>query len=67
MGDLINLRHRRKIKARAAKEKRARENRDKFGQSKIERERAKAQNELNAKNLDGARRDQHLSESDEFK
>ena len=66
MGDLINLRHRRKARARAAKEKRAREARETSGRSKSERAQVKAQTRLNAKILDGAWRDHKLSESDEL-
>jgi Domain of unknown function (DUF4169) len=55
--DIINLRQARKAKARAEKERRAEENRRKFGRPKHERARAEAESLLEENRLDGLRRD----------
>lgn len=57
MGDVVNLRRVRKGKARAEAERRAAENRVAFGRSKDEKRAAAAQAALEAKKLEGHRRD----------
>ncbi len=58
MGKIINLRHKRKQKIRAEKEKRVGDNRVQFGRARTERQLTGAQNELDAKRLDGKRQQQ---------
>jgi Domain of unknown function (DUF4169) len=53
MADIINLNKKRKAKNRLAKEKKATENRIKFGRTKKERQIAKQENEHNERHLDG--------------
>jgi len=55
MGEIVNLRTRRKAKARADKERLAEENRLKFGRSRAERERVQKINQTEAKHLDSHR------------
>ena len=54
---IINLRTARKRRDREAREATAAENRLKFGQTKSEKQRAKAINELEARRLDQAKRE----------
>ena len=56
-GDVINLRLARKNKARSEAEKRAEENRAKFGRSKAEKSLSAAVKNLTEKSLDGSKRD----------
>jgi hypothetical protein len=58
MAEIVNLRLHRKRQARADKEQHAAENRAKFGQTKPERDKARAQQELSAKKLDGHKREE---------
>ncbi|WP_026793075.1 DUF4169 family protein [Pleomorphomonas oryzae] len=53
MGDLVNLRRARKDRDRRRREDEAAENRAKFGRTKVEKLTAKAQDELDARRLDG--------------
>lgn len=55
MGEIVNLRARRKAKARADKERLAEENRLKFGQNRAERARAEKINQTEARHLDSHR------------
>ena len=57
MADIVNLREARKAKARADAEVRAAENRVKFGRTKEEKRKAKAEQALDARRLEGHRRD----------
>ena len=52
---IINLRQARKAKARAEKQKRAQENRVKFGRSKVERRMSAKVLEIERSRLDGTR------------
>jgi Domain of unknown function (DUF4169) len=56
MGDIVNLRHVRKARARAEKAEVAAENRARFGRTKAEKSRDKAETEVVARTLDGAKR-----------
>jgi hypothetical protein len=56
-GDVINLRLARKNQARGEAEKRAEENRAKFGRSKAEKALSAAVKNLADKTLDGSKRD----------
>jgi hypothetical protein len=58
MNDIINLNRIRKKKAAADKEKRSEQNRAKFGRTKAEKARERADKERLAKALDGAKRDE---------
>ena len=51
-GDIVNLRKARKARDRLSKEKRAEENRIKFGRTKAERERMEANKEIVVRRLD---------------
>ena len=53
MADIINLNKKRKAKARLVKEKKASENRIKFGRTKKEKQRDKLENERHERHLDG--------------
>ncbi len=53
MADIINLNKKRKIKTRIKKEKRASENRIKFGKTKKEKQEEKQENERHKRHLDG--------------
>jgi len=59
MGEVVNLRARRKAKARSDKERQAEENRIKFGRTLAERDRAKKLSEIEKKRLDS-----HLLQED---
>lgn len=52
-GDIVNLRHFRKSKARAEKETRAEQNRAKFGRTKAEKQLDKASKAAASRHLDG--------------
>jgi hypothetical protein len=56
MSEIVNLRHVRKAKARAAAAQTAAENRQRFGASKAERTSQAAQREIERRRLDGHRR-----------
>lgn len=56
MADIINLREARKRLARAAKERKAAENRSRFGRTKAERSRTDAENARARADLDGKQR-----------
>lgn len=53
MADIINLNKKRKAKARLVKEKKAAENRIKFGRTKKEKQIEKLENERHERHLDG--------------
>ena len=53
MADVINLNKKRKAKARLEKEKKASENRIKFGRTKKEKQIAKQDHERSERHLDG--------------
>jgi hypothetical protein len=57
MGDVINLNRYRKQKQQAERERRANEKRVRFGIPKSERTKTSAERVLEARRLDGARRD----------
>lgn len=57
MNEIINLRRVRKGKARVAAEAEAKANRAAHGRTKAERNLSKAQQEANARKLDGHKRD----------
>lgn len=57
MAEIINLNRARKAKARAADKAGAAANRLAFGRTKAERERTTGQAEIEARRLDGAKRD----------
>ena len=57
MGEVVNLNRYRKQKQRAERERRAEANRARFGISKSERGKTSAERALDARRLDGARRD----------
>lgn len=57
MGDLVSLSKLRKARARTLKEQQAAENRVRFGRTKAEKQRDKAIDQLAAKQLEAARRD----------
>ena len=52
MGEVVNLRNKRKLAARTAKEKAADENRARFGRTKAEKTLDKAERERAARDLD---------------
>lgn len=58
MADILSLSKARKVKARAAKEATAAENRVKFGRTKAEKEAEAAKASLAQKRLDGAKREE---------
>ena len=58
MAEIINLRQVRKTRQRDAAARTAAENRAKFGQPKAERQRTAAEAERQARQLDGARREE---------
>ncbi|MFZ1103418.1 MAG: DUF4169 family protein [Hyphomicrobiaceae bacterium] len=62
MGDVVNLNRYRKLKQRAERERRAGEKRARFGVSKAERVKGAAERSLEARRLDGARRDESAPE-----
>lgn len=53
MAEIINLNKKRKAKLRLEKEKKASENRIKFGRTKQEKQLDKKENERNERHLDG--------------
>ncbi len=57
MGEIVNLRHMRKDRARRAAEKAAAANRAAFGRPRAEREAQEAARALDVRKLDGHRRD----------
>lgn len=57
MADVVNLNQYRKQRARRAHQKRAAENRNRFGRSKPEQEKARHEAEKAAKDLDNKRLD----------
>jgi len=52
MAEIVNLKNRRKLAARAAKEKQAEQNRARFGRTKAEKTLDKAERERSARDLD---------------
>jgi hypothetical protein len=52
MGEVVNLRNKRKLAERATKEKQAEENRARFGRSKSEKRLGKAERERVVRDLD---------------
>ena len=62
MGEIVNLRHARKDRARRAAEKSAAANRAAFGRPRAEREAQHAASALDARKLDGHRRDDTLAD-----
>ncbi|HBK90036.1 MAG TPA: DUF4169 domain-containing protein [Parvularcula sp.] len=58
MSDIVNLNRVRKKKADARKEKNAEANRAKFGRTKAQTKRERAEKERAARALDGAKRDE---------
>jgi hypothetical protein len=65
MGDVINLNRYRKDKQAAERERRANEKRARFGIPKNERKKTAAEQTLESRRLDGARREDRVSERDE--
>ena len=65
MGDVINLNRYRKSKQAAERERRANEKRARFGIPKNERNKSTAERALEARRLDGLRREDRASERDE--
>jgi hypothetical protein len=57
MGDVVNLNRYRKQKLKAERERRASEKRARFGIPKRERAKTSAERALEARRIDGARRD----------
>jgi hypothetical protein len=58
MGDVVNLNRYRKQKQKAERERKASEKRARFGLPKTERAKTSAERALDARRLDGARRDE---------
>ena len=65
MGSVINLSRYRKEKQAAERERRANEKRARFGIPKSERNKNAAERALDARRLDGMRREDRASERDE--
>ena len=65
MGDVINLNRYRKDKQAAKRQRRANEKRARFGIPKNERNKSTAERALEARRLDGLRREDRASERDE--
>jgi hypothetical protein len=65
MGDVINLNRYRKEKQAAERERRVNEKRVRFGIPKSERNKTAAERSLDARRLDGLRREDRASERDE--
>ena len=65
MGSVINLSRYRKEKQAAERERRANEKRARFGIPKSERNKSAAERAMEARRLDGVRRDDRASERDE--
>lgn len=57
MADIINLRQKRKEKARSEKEKQAEANRQKHGRTKAEKKHTKMESEIAERRLEGHKRD----------
>lgn len=57
MGEIVNLNRKRKAVARQRREAEAAENRVKFGRTRAEKRADKAEGELEARRLDGHRRE----------
>lgn len=62
MAEVINLKQQRKAKARTEKEKKASENRVKFGQTKAEKNKKKIESKRDEKLLEGHKRDKDEEE-----
>ena len=58
MADIVNLNHVRKKKRAAARKGAAEQNRAKFGRTKAEKRRQKAEDDIDRSRLDGLKRDQ---------
>jgi|GEM_PF-607269 len=65
MGSVINLNRYRKQKLAAERERRANEKRVRFGIPKSQRDKSAAERALEARRLDGLKRDEHAAERDE--
>ncbi len=65
MGDVINLNRYRKDKQAAERQRRGNEKRARFGIPKNERNKSVAERALEARRLDGLRREDRASERDE--
>ena len=65
MGSVINLNRYRKAKQAAERERRANEKRARFGIPKNEQNKSAAERALEARRLDGLRRDDRASEREE--
>jgi hypothetical protein len=65
MGSIINLNRYRKQKQAAERERRANEKRARFGIPKNERSKSAAERTLEARRLDGVRRDDRASERED--
>ena len=65
MGDVINLNRYRKQKQQAERERRANEKRVRFGIPKSQRAKSAADRMLDARRLDGARRDERGAERED--
>jgi hypothetical protein len=57
MGEIVNLNRYRKLKQRAERDRKAGEKRARFGVSKTDRTKGAAERSLDARRLDGARRE----------
>ena len=64
MADIINFNKKRKNKIRLEKEKKASENRIKFGRTKKEKQLEKQDNERNERHLDGHKLEKKNTEGD---
>jgi hypothetical protein len=64
MGEVVNLNRYRKQKQRAERERRANEKRARFGAPKAERAKTSAEQSLEARRLEGARREESTSGSE---
>jgi hypothetical protein len=64
MGDVVNLRGARKLKARAEAEATAQANRIAHGRTKAEKKRTKADQEAAERKLDGHKRDDDTDDDD---
>ncbi|MQP65202.1 DUF4169 family protein [Niveispirillum sp. SYP-B3756] len=57
MGEIVNLNRARKAKEKAARESQAAENRVKFGRTKAEKQKSRAEDEAKARLLEGHKLD----------
>jgi hypothetical protein len=57
MSEIINLRQHRKVKSRTQKDKKAKENRSKFGRTKAEKDLKKMQDENAERHIEGHKRE----------